>query len=60
MFQYVSLRVLAEKNNAYLILSPSCLLRRAFEYFSHVVFIESAIVDQFLRKNSNRTYLFNV
>uniref|UniRef100_A0AC35FYA0 L-Fucosyltransferase n=1 Tax=Panagrolaimus sp. PS1159 TaxID=55785 RepID=A0AC35FYA0_9BILA len=61
MFQYASLRSLAEDYKANLILPSNTLLRRAFGNFDvKVVFLQPSIIDNYLIKNQQKTKEYNV
>ncbi|KAL7076962.1 hypothetical protein ACQ4LE_004096 [Meloidogyne hapla] len=52
MFQFAALRVLAERENAYLLLPDDCKLRRAFKLDNKVLFIEAKQLQNFIVKNT--------
>lgn len=60
MFQFATLRVFAEKYNAFLIIPTECLLRRAFKSFKRILLMPSFTINQFIEKNSNRIKVFSV
>ena len=61
MFQFASLRALAEENHAKLILPSDCLLRRAFGNFDDsVVLMEPTAFNEFLISKSTKIQEYNV
>lgn len=57
MFQYASLRALAESHNATLILPSKTLLRRAFGNFDNkVLFFQPSVIDLYLSENKGHEY----
>ncbi|KAF7630829.1 L-Fucosyltransferase, partial [Meloidogyne graminicola] len=51
MFQYAALRILAERENAYLLLPYDCKLRRAFNLDEKVLFIEAKFLQNLIEEN---------
>ena len=61
MFQFASLRALAEENHAKLILPSDCLLRRAFGNFDEsVMLMEPSMYNKFLISKSKQMQEYNV
>jgi len=52
MFQFAALRVLAERENAYLLLPSDCKLRRAFNLDKKVLFIEAKKLQKLIVENT--------
>jgi len=60
MFQFAALRVLAERENAYLLLPSDCKLRRAFNLDKKVLFIEAKKLQKLIVENTETNTNFEV
>ena len=60
MFQFAALRVLTERENAFLLLPYDCKLRRAFIFDEKVLFVETKQLQTFIEENTENNKNFEV